>query len=46
MYTWRGRPIFVSGAADIISRHCAIQPGRRPMAKQFVNMFFGKPMAR
>ena len=38
--TWRGRPILVSGSR-IISCHCAIQPGGRPMAKHLVNMFFG-----
>ncbi len=44
VYSWRGRPILVCGSF-IISRHWAIQPGRRPMANSTVNIFSGKPMA-
>lgn len=44
MYTCRGRPILVSGS-EIISRHCAIQPGNRPSANRTVNILVGKPIA-
>src|SRR5262249_8755421 len=40
MYTCRGLPIRKSGSWRI-SRKCAIQPGRRPIANSTVNMFVG-----
>lgn len=45
MYSCRGRPIRDDGST-IISRHCAIQPGSRPMANRTVNIRVGKPSAR
>jgi len=44
-YSWRGRPMRACGSC-IISRHCAIQPGSRPIANSTVNICAGNPSAR